>query len=491
MNAFTMHIMIHPDSPEAPRYLYLPPEPPPLEAEIPVLPPFLSGPPAPGELEAFVGEPFYSFLADRLDSGDLPKPLRAEIVSYHEKRVGLEGELRREVLAAESQDPGARADSLARLAEAQDGRLAELESDAQRLFADLRPSGVLGLRVAGADPNDRLARGVGSPGATPTDPTALRREADRVRAAALLVVGLSPGQRGLLLEAAMDLDSLAKPPASAPPGSRWIAFSPATARIAVPLSPTASLAAAVDLYLSAKLALKSELRDRLWETREQSEDERRGSMEALAAAQAPRIARVEALAEDVRRELAAIPDASGPSNVPSLPAELTERITAYRQHKLVLLRTLRSLLSGTTPAGNGGPAGTGGRSADPERGTLAWTHDGSTATEIQPSNLRVSVSEFDHRQNELLTALNREEEGIRESLADYVRSNNGAADRKSVNDLLRDFENARQRQEIRDLYRDYRAAVLLPGLTPAERRVLFGAAVGELGLPLPAGTRTN
>jgi hypothetical protein len=60
-------------------------------------------------------------------------------------------------------------------------------------------------------------------------------------------------------------------------------------------------------------------------------------------------------------------------------------------------------------------------------------------------------------------------------------------DRKSINDLLEEFENSRQEQEVWERYRDYQTAVLLPGLSPEQRRLLFAAAVEKLALPLPAG----
>ncbi|MFZ1054337.1 MAG: hypothetical protein WAN79_01585, partial [Opitutaceae bacterium] len=99
--------------------------------------------------------------------------------------------------------------------------------------------------------------------------------------------------------------------------------------------------------------------------------------------------------------------------------------------------------------------------------------------------------EFDRLQNDLISALNKEESGIRESLAEYVRATNGPADRKSINDLLMDFENARQLQDLWDRYRDYQNAVLMPGLSAGQRRVLFDAGVEQLGLPLPDGERAD
>jgi hypothetical protein len=106
---------------------------------------------------------------------------------------------------------------------------------------------------------------------------------------------------------------------------------------------------------------------------------------------------------------------------------------------------------------------------------------------VRPANLRVSVEEFDRRQSALIGELNMERAAIREALSEYGRATNRPTDRKSVDDLLKDFENARQQQEIWDKYRDYQTAVLLPGLSPEQRRLLFGAAVEQLALPLPAG----
>ena len=110
---------------------------------------------------------------------------------------------------------------------------------------------------------------------------------------------------------------------------------------------------------------------------------------------------------------------------------------------------------------------------------------------MQSSSLRVSVAEFDRVQNDLVAALGREEAAIRERLAAYLRTVNGPADRKSINDLIQDFETARQQQETWDRYQDYRIAVMAPGLSDGQRRVLFDAGLQRLDLPLPAGERLN
>jgi hypothetical protein len=175
----------------------------------------------------------------------------------------------------------------------------------------------------------------------------------------------------------------------------------------------------------------------------------------------------------------------------SLPLDLSARITAYRAHKVELLKTLRAMLASPTPTVSPGPPAQEAKSEDPASGALAWLHDGTTTTEIQPANLRISQAEFHRMQGELIAEINREEAGIRESLADYVRESKGPADRKSINDLLRDFEDARQREEAWESYRDYQAAVLMPGLSAAQRQLMFDAGVVELNLPLPTGEKVH
>jgi hypothetical protein len=494
MNAFSTHIILHRDLPAETQFAFFPPVAPPLESEIPMLAPFDSGPPAPEELAAFVGDIFYPLLGARLASGDLPRPLRAQIVAYRYAKVGLQDELRSRVLVLKDVDPESRRRQLVDFAALQAPRISELEAMAEKLRVDLRPARAFGIPVDSTDMSESLARRVRAVRDTPSDPAALARQAEAIRGAAFYQEGLSLGQRSLLLEAAIELDGMVNPTAAAnrvAPGKRLLYFSPEGSRIPIPEDLPAPLANKVNEYVSSKNALKAELRDALQGVDDASGDARREAMVKLAFAHAPRIARFEALAEEIRGGLAALPNPPGPPAPPSLPPDLTARISDYRRHKLELLKTLRAMLDARFPTADTGHAPQKARPVDAGSGTLAWMHDGTSTTEIQPADLRVSVAEFDHRQNELITALNIEEAGIRESLAAYVRSANGPLDRKSVNDLLRDFEDGRERKEIWERYRDYQTAVLLPGLSAGQRRLIFDSAVERLALPLPAGKRAN
>jgi hypothetical protein len=234
-----------------------------------------------------------------------------------------------------------------------------------------------------------------------------------------------------------------------------------------------------------------DIHEALRSTQELTSGSRTDVMAKLASAQAPRFAELEATAEEIRRGLAELPNPPGPPSQTTLPPDLTARITAYRSHKVDLLRKLRSMLAAPTPTARDENPTQGQAAGDPVAGALAWMHDGSSRTEVQSTDLRVTVGEFDRMQSELIGALSKEENSIREELAEYARSTNGPTDRKSINDLLRDFENARQQQEIWDKYRDYQEAVLMPGLSGGQRRLLFDAGVEQLDLPLPAGEKIN
>jgi hypothetical protein len=490
MNGFATHYVLSKDSPREPLFIFFPPDPPPLESEIPLLEPVASGPPAPPELSPFVGEIFYPFLATRLVTDDLPKAMRERILSYRDAKDQLQGELRSRILALKDHDGMERGRQLAVLASRQAPRIADLESAAEKIRSDLRPTTVLGVQLDGRGLNEHppwRLRPVGEP---LSDPAELSNESDAIQDAAFYQDGLSRGQRSLLFEAAIEVRAAAKAtPADASPDSRLLDFSPEAARIRIPATLQAPLEEKIGKYLAAKDRLKTELREALRANEAAGGDARTEAMAKLASKQAARIAEVHAMAEEIRVALADLPNPPGPPVPPSLPPELMARISAYRAHKVELLRTLHSMLASPTPSG---PAEPGPRNAKADgAGAMAWLHDSAVRTEIQPTDLRVSIAEFDRVQNDLISELNSEEAGIRKGLAAYVRTTKGPTDRKSINDLLRDFENARERQETWDRYRDYQTAVLMPGLSDGQRRLLFDAGVEELGLPLPAGERVN
>ena len=82
-------------------------------------------------------------------------------------------------------------------------------------------------------------------------------------------------------------------------------------------------------------------------------------------------------------------------------------------------------------------------------------------------------------------------EGIRRDLADYARTHPDQATGLPADPdaLLRQFNEAAERfQSIgrqEAIYGNYRIAMLEPGLSPEQRRLLFNAALVGLAQPLP------
>lgn len=492
MSEFTSHFVLAHGPKDLHAFAFFPPVPPPLESEIPVLAPLDSGPPASPELSAFVGEVFYPFLGVRLAYGELSKSLRAQILAYRGAKVAQEVALHSRILALRDADPGTRAAQLSALAETQGPRIADLEKMAEQILSDLRQLRVLGMAVEFSDLYEKPGWRELAAGATPADPAGLHAKAEAVRGLAFYMAGLSPAQRHLLFEESVELNDRARGgPSDSVPALRTLYFSPEGSRIRIPASLPEPLETQIAQYVAAKDALKEEIREALKRTAEDLRDPRTDAFVKLGEDQAPRFAALDAKAEEIRVGLAAIPNPPGPPAAPTLPPDLTARISTYRAHKVELLRKLRSMLASPTPAASSARPTQAQAEADPAQSALAWMHDGSSRTEVQSTELRVSVGEFDRVQSELIEALNKEENAIREQLAAYARSTNGPTDRKSINDLLRDFEDARQRQEIWDKYRDYQDAVLMPGLSAGQRRILFDAAVEQLDLPLPSGDKLN
>lgn len=433
-------------------YYFLPPLPPPLHGEIPLFGSLIiKGPPAPPALAPHAYDLFYPALGSWLVAGELPRPLQQRLDAYQQAKQYLQEELRLSLQELKDGPAAERDRRLAVLGESQAPRLAALEQTAEALRRDLLRQLPHGPRTQWRD-FEAGARQAGD--REVSDSLTLQLEADATILAAFYQDGLAPAQRRLLTETAHEIAAEARGAPVRSREGRWIYFLPDTARVRLPDALPDALEQLVADYLARKKTLKNELREVI-RNRELSASARSAALEKLAATQAPPLAALEDVAETIRRELAALPQTETRLSAPALPAELEARIAAYRQHKIDSLRRLHPLLAGSGDDG-------------------------------QP---KTSVAEFNRIQNEEVERLSRENAEIREALAAHMRSTGQPGDRRTLDDLQRDFENARQEQESRTKFRDYQAAVLMPGLTAAQRRLLFDAAIAQLGLPLPAGQR--
>lgn len=451
--------------PTEPLVFFFPPDPPVLGAEIALASPFATGPVAPAELAAYVNEHFYPLLATRLADGSLTPALQQRLADYQRAKLTLQDSLRSRIAAVRDLDGAVRERQLAEFAAMQTPEIVALEADAEQLRQDLRRTRLFGSTLE----NDDWLTAAGTLRAAEAPGSAFKpAEADILRAVAFYQDGLSAEQRHLLREAALELALSA---ASAAEPVLW--FAPAGARVRLPADIPAALQAKIDDYLAVKGGLKAELaaavRDTRLDTRERTE-----AVQHLARTQRPSIAAAEALAEGLRRQLAALPVASGARPPLELPPELNARIALYRTHKQEALKTLHGFLIPNVRQNE-------------SDGARMVTPDGNPLNRTRQAAVKQAIVEFDRKQSELVASLNQEKAAIRAALADYMRTIGQPQDHKSVDDLLRDFESARQQQEVWEKYRDYQIAVLLPGLSPEQRRLLFDSAIVQLRLPLPAG----
>jgi hypothetical protein len=419
-------------------FLFLPPDPPPLDTPILLRSPLDTGVSPPSELGAHLYDFFYPQLAARLSEDELPRRLRLKLEAYRELKRTLQNELHDALAAAQRATGDAAPAILADCAQRQAGRLQELEASAEQLRAGLaRPRSE--WRAAPPPPAP-----VPSPAGYGTDPQYLR-------ATAYQAEGLSTDQRRLLLSAAAEGE---RPAPTGSPNTPFY-FSPEGASLHLPAEAPPALTAQVAAYTEARRALVRELVAALAQPGAGEAEQLR----QLATRQAPAFAALETLATALRQTLHDTPGVDGLPPTPTLPPELAARLASYHGRKQTLLRALNASLTQTV----------------------------REAARATPNSLAVPVSAFTADQQTEIASLNREKAELRSSLADYHRANGATQDRKSVNTLLEDFERARQLQELREKYRDYRLALLEPGLAPAQRRLLFDTALQALDLPLPFG----
>lgn len=431
----------------------------------------------PAALAEHVYEPFYAPLSTLLYTEDLSRKRRERLESYRASRTSLLTELRARLETLQNADAATREDSLAALAREQAPRLATLETAAAELRDNFTDGGFFESNVDWSD-----GRGYWRLG----DNTRWESQLDEIKVmkgVAAFQDGLSPAERRLLRELTMELtDSLKNPMeeiALSTPGP-FLYFSPETARIRLPAEIPAEVAAKIAAYKTEKAALKQELRDTLYrQDRAFFDYKRTNAFKALAEKQAGRFIVVEQLAEEIRRGLAPLPNPARPPALP-LPAGLNARLLKYNQEKSAL-QTL--LLARQEEVKNALPDDRVEftRMSDTFVLSVIANRRSNPAQDAKRQAIVESLVSFNQEQTTRYSALAREKEAIR---AEVMRAANDLSGKKSIDQLLREFAYAFKKQETWELYHDYEIAVLEPGLSPAQRVLLFGAALEKLDLPL-------
>ena len=467
--------------------VFFPPYPPPLNERVPPGGPPASYRAAPTELAHFIVEPFYAPLSTRLAKGDLSAKLQSKLDAYRTERAGLLNELRGTLEQLPATGSPARRTTLEALARRQARRLAALEKTADELRQE----------CAGRDDWDayRLAHS----NEPPPRPDAFGEIAEDIRATAYYQDGLSPEQRRLLQEIALEFMYVAPKADPTSPASAYMFFSPDLSRVRQPGNLPAEVTELISDYLMRKSAVKKTLYDAVRSfDRTTSDRDRTVSLKRLAQQQAPEIAALEKLAEEIRRRA---PSLAQPPALPTthLGPVLTERIA------LLLLRT-HSLQADAIQAVEAVEAQYPDAPAtftcvfEPDRLDLVLTPRPARLRRLMPS--RPMVGPQPAEVAKMNDEFREEQDTLRNVKADYQRAiGELAKETDEIRDQAKwalgpslsdqvDAEVGRtvrlaMLQQDEETNRDYRLALFEPGFSPEQRRLLFAAAIEKLNLPLP------
>lgn len=460
--------------------VFFPPTPPPLGRALPRSQIPAGRLAAPPEMAAFVNEPFYPALATRLALKRLPDRLKARVEEYRRAKVARLTELRAALEQARALAPAERAATLSAFAGRQASALRAQEETAEALRRDLGSSDLSWNAYRQWHLGDNERRGF--------SPAEI---AQVMRAAAYYQDALLPAQRRLLREISLELLNAGENPEAAAANHPYLFFPPEPARITVPAGLPGDVAAKAAEYETRKSGLKKELYDAVF-----AHDGRRfawfrpNPLKALAENQRPRLAELEALAEEIRRGLADQPDAVPVMERTPLTPALQARLNALLQDiggaQRRAVERIESILAETRDLpmqasyrfeAEGlrfvvipGRAARGGGAIPP-----------ATLDKIVAARERISQAGSDYDQR--LATLLAERDAIRLEAAKILGTRESARLDQAIGTAVR-VANARETEAA---YVEYRQALFEPGLSPEQRRLLFDGAIERLELPLPRG----
>jgi hypothetical protein len=397
----------------------------------------------------YVNEPFYAPLAARLLRNDLGADIALRLDRYKVEKSALLQELRARLDILRESDPAIRERELRAFALEQTPRIAALEATAEAIRFALCDN---------AESSTDYFRWVLAHSGV-TDRPEKRVLLSSLKAEVYYREGLSPGQRRLLRAFIMDLtDSL---DGRSAPKERSFRFSPETSTIVVrddlPKDVYASLVAYRDGKSSLEKAILRALYPKVDDPNDVHGIELLGT---LASVQAPQIAALEEQAEDIRRRLAALGDSDRQPEMAAIPAELQARVAAYRSEKLALQKALLA------------------------RVEEVKKNRGFADSAADSESIRQAIAAFTGENADRYAALGKMRDSIR---TDLSKLEAGSSAPVSPDAMLAQFSDSLKKLQSYWDYHDYRNAVLQPGLSPEQRRLLFDGALQKLALPLPRG----
>ena len=413
---------------------------------------FSTGPAAPAAMAAYINEPFYALLATRLFRNNLGNDISFRLNRYKAEKASLLEELRARLDILRDSEPAVRERELQAFAREQTPRVAALEAEAE----DIRHT-LCSNAESSADYLRWIIAHTGS--LDHSEENRNRMLLSSLKAEVFYREGLSPAQRGLIREVIGEFTDLLNP--DQVPKGQLFRFSPDTSAILFRENPQGDLFASLLAYRKDKASLQDAILRALYPKVDDPNDAHGTALlRDLAMAQAPRIAALEVQAEDIRRKLAALGDPDQPPKTPAIPAGLQARITAYRSEKLELQKALLARVEEVKAS------------------------RGSAGSAAVSESIRQAIAAFTSENADRYAALGKMRDSIRTGLSELGARNSAPV---SPDAMVARFSDSLKKLEYYWDYRDYRNAVLQPGLSPEQRRLLFDGALQKLALPLPKG----
>jgi hypothetical protein len=237
-------------------------------------------------------------------------------------------------------------------------------------------------------------------------------------------------------------------------------------------------------YNGQKAALKRELREAVVANEGVRFAERTRAFEALADQQWPHLVTLEQTAEEIRRLLPFKLEVAPPPPPPWIPAGILEMIRSYNEDRDTYFAELRAR---TDAAAKSVPG------IDPTATLDERVQQQREYVRRQTEARRRATLDFQEQNAARYESLERRYNVIREALTVVAEKQ---SDRKTgraldADTLLRQYGasmeefNTFGRESA--IYTNYRIAMLHPGLSPEQRRLLLGYALVGLAQPLPHG----
>lgn len=337
----------------------------------------------------------------------------------------------------------------------------------------------------------------------------LKRLHDMLVAAGCYEEDLLPLQRDLLREMAMDLVE-----SSTPSGrnlllkkdSQVVSLLPPTSMFPLPKTLPEPIATPLAEFQKLKHELKQELATTLSKMDSNSDFWRGRVWRKLASAQGPRLEDLENRAVALRREFVRNAVIISLPPAPMLTPEIADRFNRLRnefrafeqelnvcvQAELGPLRTYRS--GSTEPAykihSRSVYINYGGANF-PSGLNSVWMHGlefiapagGDSSESPFADRVRTASTEFRKKNQARFERLRSERTLLEKDLRTFL----GPENTRPADEVLKLFMILAEQADGLARYEDYRIAVLVPGLSPAQRRLLFSAGLRHLALPLPGG----